>query len=356
MELFRLNSDYLPGDTVKKFDTLAWTERYLKAGDFKLEAVNDLSILRDLPLGCLISHTDTKEVMIVENYELVRNKEKQLVASLTGRTFETFAEKRVTAGSKLALYDGSGNANVEILAAMASCEAARYILRYGLEPGTASTDDEIANLLVVEDIVTYDTDVSYQIQRGDIYNNVVALLQVGDYGVKTVRPNGAQTTLNIVIHDGVNRVATVIFRAQNEDLVDASYFGSIKLEQNYAQIAADTATRLHRTTALGADVYGLGRKVMYEEASDLEGAFSPATSTDALAGRGQAALDKNRVITLMQAQVSETAKPKFKYDYDVGDIVMVYGEFSVASAMRVTEHILTIDENGMNGYPSLSIV
>jgi hypothetical protein len=57
----------------------------------------------------------------------------------------------------------------------------------------------------------------------------------------------------------------------------------------------------------------------------------------------------------MDAKISITAKPKFKIDYDVGDLVSVFGEFGTKQIFRVSEHILTVDKDGQKGYPTLSI-
>jgi hypothetical protein len=168
-----------------------------------------------------------------------------------------------------------------------------------------------------------------------------------------VRPNGAQTTLDIVVHDGVDRTGTVIFYAMYEDLDDAKYFWSNKGDMNYIAIATDSTFRLYRDRAMGADVTGLLKKEYYVEASDLKGAYSPPTATDVVASRAQMELDEYKGCQMVEATISETARPKFKIHYDVGDLVMVFGEFSVAQPFRVTEHILTIDDDGERGYPSL---
>ena len=58
----------------------------------------------------------------------------------------------------------------------------------------------------------------------------------------------------------------------------------------------------------------------------------------------------------MQAKISQTAKPKFKINYDVGDLVTCFGDFGTVQKMRVTEHVLTVDKDGIQGYPTLNIV
>ena len=357
MELFKLSpSTYLPGDTIREYESLIWTERYQSYGDFKLTVVNDTRVLSALPLGTLISHSDTYQVMIVEDHSIERDSDKKLQIEVTGRTFETFAENRPTVGCDSGLYNsGTGAAIVETITNTPENVAKQLFINKMVSP-TATANDAIPNLFVGTSIRVPDTSATHTIRRGDTYSRAMELLKICDAGVKVVRPHGAQTTLDIIIHDGADNSTTVIFYAQLEDLEDAKYFWSNKAFKNYAQISAHTAVRTYRHRDLGSDVTGLSRRVQYVDANDLEGAFSPPLTTDAMATRAQNVLDSHKMISLVQAKIATTAKPKFKVNYDIGDLVGVFGEFSVAQTMRVTEHILTIDSKGIRGYPALSAV
>jgi hypothetical protein len=292
--------------------------------------------------------------MIVENHEIFRDDKRNLQIAVTGRTFETFAENRTTAGSEQPLVDGTGATIVESIAAAPSSTIALGLLKARMEPGTASAANAIPNLAISASIRVLDTAMAQVIRRGDLYSRIIELLNLCDAGLKNVRPNGAQTTLNLIIHDGSDLRSSVIFYALNEDLSDCKYFYSISDYKNYAAIATNTTNRVYRTRDLGADVNGLQRRSMYVEASDLKGAYSPPTATDVVASRAQMELDQVIQLYLMEAKVTETARPKFKINYDVGDLVMVLGDYDIADPMRVTEHILTFDNKGMRGYPTLS--
>lgn len=355
MEFFKLDSSYLPGTTITNYESLVWSERYRDPGDFKLVVKDEIAILNTLPAGTLVSHTDTLEVMMVENHELTRDDKKHPIVTISGRSFETFAENRTTAGSETALYSGTPEVgNVETVASASSSTIAATLLKGRMEPGTASAANAIPNLRIVTTMRAPDGAMAQVIKRGDLYSRVIELLNLCDGGLMNRRPNGAQTTLDLVVHDGIDRTATVIFYALNDDLTDCKYFWSIKDYRNYAAIATHITARVYRTRDLGADVNGLARRVIYVEADDLKLAYSPPTSTDVVASRAQATLDDQIQLYLMEAKVTETAKPKFKFHYDVGDLVMVLGEFEAAEAMRVTEHILTADDKGIRGFPSLS--
>lgn len=357
MMFFKLApTTYQPNTTIENFETLAWTERYQSPGDFKLVVDNEINILTTFPYGTLVSHTDTRAVGIVENHEIERDKDKNLKITISGRTFETFLEERVTAGSLTALYT-TGIANVQTTGVISSCHAALALINAALTPGTATANDQITNFSASETMRVHPTAMNHVIKRGDVYGNVLELSRIAKAGIKSERPaSGVVDTLKLIVHDGVDRIGTVIFYAQSGDLEDAKYFWSNKNYRNYAQIATHITARLYKNRDIATTPTGLDRRVVYVEANDLEGAYSPPTATDVVAGRAQGVLDETVIVSLLQAKIAATAKPKFKIDYDVGDLVKVYGEFSSNTNMRVTEHILTVDKNGTQGYPSLSAV
>lgn len=350
MELFKLvNSTWLPGARVKDFESLIWTERYQTAGDFQLIVKDDVSILTALPLDTLISHTDTKEVMIVENHEIDRDSKKKLIVTVTGRSLETFTENRLTTGSSTAL-ESAGVANVETVTGTSENIAANLIT-------TAFTPvpDQIPNISV--SVVARVPDASYSqvLKRGDIYTRLLEFLQLGNYGIKITRPLVAGNPMAFIIHDGLDLSATVIFKAQNEDLDNAKYLWTKKDSKNYATVAAKNFVHEYRQRDLLSDVTGLNRRSLYVEAQDLDGAYAFGSTDGVVSSRAQNELSFHPLITLMQGVVAKTAKSKFKIDYDIGDLVTVSGEFGLVQPMRVVEHILTKDKNGIQGYPSLAI-
>jgi len=357
MDLFKLTSTFYPGPTITKFDTLIWRERFREAGDFVIQSTNDLSALEALPLGSFISHSDTGEAMIVENHEIVRQKDKTLKITISGRSAEVLAEDRSVLGTNIQLINAISNQQNETVLTGTPEDIAALLLRRGLQRYfTLYLDDWIPNLAVRQEIVTMDSSREISIQRGDVYSAVIPLLATAAAGLKIVRPSGAQTTLDIVVHDGINRSSTVSFYAQQEDLVDATYFWSIKGYKNTATVNTKSSWRVVQDRAIVPTLTGLDRRVMYVAAADIEGTFPSPTTTDVLASRGQLALDERRKLQILSATISETARPKFKLNYDVGDLVTVLGEFSTSSVMRVTEHITTVDAKGVRGYPSLSTV
>lgn len=380
MHLFRLTPDiYHPSDTVQKFESLAWIERYREAGDFQLRAIDDTSILDILPIDSLVSHTDTREVMIVENHEIIRDPKKRLLVTISGRSLETMAENRTTPDSQLPFWNATQTVETPVVIFPndpATVAALILQMRFqGAPPAYvgnplefyfyAPTGQIVPNIICYASLDRPKDSANYPMKRGELYKVVLELLASADAGIKVNRPItnpalGSEPKLYFVVYDGEDLTEEVVFYAAREDLDSATYFQSHKGYKNYATIAAlRHSIPEYQSLALTAPEVGFKRRILYVEAQDLkmhpDNYVPDVNGPDAVSTRAQGELDHNGKISLMDAKISITAKPKFKIDYDVGDLVSVFGEFGTKQIFRVSEHILTVDKDGQKGYPTLSI-
>lgn len=358
MQLYKLPSafPFFPSDTIQisSDDSLIWTERFQTNGEFTLEKTNDLSVLSALPIGTLVSHTDTHQVMIVEDHQVERDKEKQLKVKVTGRTFETFLENRLSPASFSPLYDGSGN-QIVFTSTDTGANLALYLInRTIVYPVTLIEADGVPGISAQVIARVSGIPMTHAWKRGEVYSQMMDLLALDGYGIKTYL-NTLTGTIWFYLHDGIDRTASVTFYSQYEDLEDSSYLMSSKGLKTNAQVATHTSGRVYLSKDYASDPTGLDRRYTYLEEDDLIGVYNVPSTSDALATRAQAELNYCRKKSIMDAKVSLSAKPKFKLNYDIGDLVTLVGEFNAVQTMRVTEHILTVDANGQQGYPALSL-
>jgi len=59
--------------------------------------------------------------------------------------------------------------------------------------------------------------------------------------------------------------------------------------------------------------------------------------------------------TVFDGQVSSLSKKRYNVHYELGDTVLVKGEYDVQQKLRVTEYIRNQDETGETGYPTLAM-
>ena len=74
MELFKFVPGTTPtvleqGQVINGYTSATWTERYSELGEFEIQTQLSSGLREFLPIGTLISHSNTLDVMIVENHE-----------------------------------------------------------------------------------------------------------------------------------------------------------------------------------------------------------------------------------------------------------------------------------------------
>jgi hypothetical protein len=83
------------GEAINGVRSVMWTERYRGVGEFEIKAFLSSGLLSKLPLGTLISHVNTLEVMMVEDHQITENKDEDPMLTITGRSFYAFLDFRV---------------------------------------------------------------------------------------------------------------------------------------------------------------------------------------------------------------------------------------------------------------------
>jgi hypothetical protein len=162
-----------------------------------------------------------------------------------------------------------------------------------------------------------------------------------------------------VIHRGVDRSAQVVYSYDTGEIESADYLWSIKKLKNSALVSGKWVEV--RVDDLSKTEYN--RRMMYVDASDIDDPFdAPPTGIDLLnievkmEQRGVAALAAQKEIALAKAEVSkENTKATYRRDFDVGDLIMVSGDYNETSKMRVTEFVEIEDERGQSAYPTLTM-
>lgn len=201
--------------------------------------------------------------------------------------------------------------------------------------------------------------------------------------------------LRFDIYDGIDRSATVGFSYFRGDVTNPSYLYSVK----------DLKTVLERVTKAGGnDLYrnateqaysGLQRRVGVLDAGDLEVPDEPKppkhfrknatraqknayydkmdeyldlhdaweieqaaileefrTDTDGESAHGLAKVNR---ISLFTGDISPLAPYQYQVNYNLGDLVMLKGEYDETVKMLVNEYTFTEDNEGDRGFPGLAL-
>ena len=361
MDLFKFNPGSDPtnleqGEAINGFTSVMWAERYREPGDFEIVAPLSSGILQQLPLGTMISHTNTLEVMMVENQNIKDEEDADPIVSITGRSLELILEDRIL-GANLS-HQSVILTPYLIGPTTVAAQAVQIINEHIKTPG--DVNNTLAYFEAWTDIAE-GTSEARTFGRENLHKVIIDLLAVDNLGIKVIRKNpwddrGNDLKTWFVIHKGVDRTASVIFSRKAGDLEGAEYFWSNRKYANSVMVVGRYVNINVHTPGYS----GYNRSTMVVDADDIDGHLDTVPSGSvlndvvaAMGSRGNAALASQNHINLIRADISEISKYHYRRDYDIGDIVTVDGNFGEIAPMRVVEYVEIQDENEEKGHPTL---
>jgi 3'-phosphoadenosine 5'-phosphosulfate sulfotransferase len=348
--------DLYNGILVQGIKSIMWIERYREAGEFTIVANVSSGVKEALPIGSIISHVQSADLMIVENHEISDSKGEDLEVTITGRSFETILEQRVAGANKAF---PAGQPQVMTLAADYSWVHAVNLIKSHIDPAFVVDQSDALNKVNTFHYVnnTTGTHVVREIKIGELYSTILDILAEDNLGIAIVRPfEVGSTTTQLVVHDGVDLSSDVVFSFDAGDITNVDYLWSNKNSKNSIMVVSKWAQEMVKSYS------GYQRRVTIIDASDIDEQYNDppdpatlATIQQSLRNRGLQVLKSRNEISLSKAQAAKNAK-KYVYrnDFKVGDIVLIDGLFNESAKMRVTEYVEIFDKDGSSQYPTLS--
>jgi len=350
------------GQYINGAESIMWVERYLEAGEFEIRAALSSGLRDFLPLGTLISHIDTMEVMIVENHQVVEDEENDPSIVITGRSFDTYLENRIV-GMNLARA-GSTISEYILAADYSSKQIVKMINDHIVNP-PAAANDALTNVIAQTDLATIAGGVqdARTINRGNVSERARELLHVDDLGIRTIRRNtfgigtGTSTQTIIDVYGGVDRTKTVMFSWKSGDFSRIEYLFTQKQQKNSALVLGR-----YIWTTVDTGPFKYDRRIMIVPADDLDGNLTAVPSGAALTAllakmviRGRQALKEQHYVTLAGADLSNMSAYQYRKDYGLGDLVTLDANYQNIITVRIVEYAEIEDESGYSGHPTLSL-
>lgn len=338
---------------------LTWIERYREAGEFQITGQMSSGVLDTLTKGTLVSHMDTRELMIVENIEINEARSESPTVSISGRSAITFLENRIVGAN--ATIANNGAIPDYVLNANAPWTQAFTLLRFHILAAYAIyADDVLPGVAIAVNadgipLPTWNPPTARIIKRGTVYERLMEILEPVDFGVRSYRDlAGGDTTF--WIHNGLDKSNLVVFSWDKGDLESTGYLTSSKKDKNTAFVTGNAVYgRVNGTET------GLNRRMIFLEDRDIDENQKPphdASTYTALqakiAVRGNDAIKANNSIEITAVDISPKTKYEYGRDYSLGDVVLIEGNYGASSKMRIVEYVYIEDESGQKGYPTLA--
>lgn len=359
MELYILDNLYRRVGVVDQFESVIWSERFKRVGDFQLTVLSTLENRTRFVPGIRLAHRYSRRVMTIETIEDSVDDEGRAILTIKGPSLEDILRHRLAVS---ALTDLETNPKWILTGTPLAIGNQLFhdICVTGiLNPGdiiSGVTEDSIYptdTIAPPEDSYTYDLDPK------DLYSALTGICDPFNMGFRLVRDLDT-SMLYFDIYMGSDRttqqtgLAAVVFSPDLENLRSTRKLTSVALYKNVAYVISKVGHEIVYQTDIDPDVEGFERRVLFVKADDIDDPDGPTASAQMIR-RGKEALANAVRFTALDGELAVSSKYKYERDYYLGDLVELRDGDGVTNQMQVTEQIFVSDKEGDRSYPTLAV-
>lgn len=357
MELWVLNTELQAIHFMDTFESLIWTERYYRYGDFEIRS-SVTPLLRSMLVADNYLWTKSSEhTMIVEDVQIESDVEDGGIFTVVGRSLESILERRIVYNKtvlKGSLHDGIKRLLNEN--AISPTDPDRKIDNLVFE----DSDDNYVNALVI-DMTLYGE---------NLYDVIQTLCETNKIGFKITLNDTNQFVFKL--YSGTDRSCEqmknpyVIFSPKFDNIINSNYIESKKNLKTIALVAGrekDDGSRetvtVTKNTAAGT---GLSRRELFVDGGGVSttdengNELSNEAYTTQLTLRGREELGLHTVTQTFEGEVETSKMFQYGKDFFKGDIVQVMNEYEIEARTRIVEFVISQDVNGVTTYPTFETV
>lgn len=360
MDLMVLNEKFDSIDVIDEYESLIWTDRYSKCGDFEIYTFATTDIINKLAQKRFLYNPDSEHIMVIENIEITTDVEKGNKIKVTGRSAESLLDRRII-WEQITL-DGYLQGQIKKL----------------LEKNAISPDIEerkIPHLIFEEtdDPAITELTISKQYTGDNLYDVIADICDTYKIGFKIRLTN--ENKLAFSLYAGADRSYDqfgnphIVFSPNFENLVNTNFYKSNTEIKTLALVAGeDEGLGINRRKLVvgNEDLIGFDRRELFVDARDIQsevyGEDGETTEMPIeeyeklLKERGEEKLAEYKNIHTFEGEVEPTVNYTYGMDYFIGDICQIENEFDMQAKARITEFIFSESTSGINYYPTFEII
>lgn len=355
MEFLVLDENLNTSSVLDSYESILWTERYNKCGDFEIcESMTD-TILKELRQDYYIWTRDSKQTMIVEDIHITSDAEDGNNVIIVGRSLESILERRIIWNQTI--LTGNFQSAIKKLLdenIISPTDSNRKISNFIFKE---STDPEITKL-------TLDT----QYTGDNLYEVVCDLCAAKNIGFSVSLNEDREFVFEL--YAGANRSYDqienpyVVFSPKFENIINSNYIESKKMLKTVTLVAGEGEGSARKTVTVELTTgggSGLTRRELYTDARDISTTTESGTLSDKeyqaqLSQRGEEKLAENTITRSFEGEMDSDKIFVYGEDFFMGDIVQIVNEFGVEAKARVVEMIRSQDESGIESCPTFETV
>lgn len=356
MELAILDDSFNETAIIDTYESLIWTERYFKCGDFELYIPFKSNILECIKHNYYAFMKDSTQQMIVEGIEVKTDPETGSHITFSGRSLESMLDRRI-------IWDKT------ILSGNFQNGIKKLLDENVINPSNANR--KIPNFIFKEstDPVITALKIDAQYTGDNLYTVIQNQCETNGVGFQIILNDNNEFEFSL--YNGADRSFSqeanpyVIFSKNFNNIVNSNYIKSVQPMKNVTLVAGEEPTAndwsSRRKVTVGTAT-GMNRRELFTDARDLQSTdsngnkISDADYISQLNQRGVEKLLENKYDETFDGEIE--AKQEFIYgkDFFKGDIVQIENELGIDAKARVSEYIRSQDSDGLSQYPTFSII
>lgn len=356
MDINVLNTSFQLEATVDVYDSLIWTERYDKCGDFEITLPLTDEMMNAFRLERYLQIETSNMTMVVETIKIATDAENGDKITVSGRSLESILDRRIVWGLQV-LSGNFQNAIKSLLdkAIISPSIADRKISNFRFVP---STDSRITDLKI-----------DAQFTGDNIYDTICELCKERELGFRIVLTEDGYFDFNL--YAGTDRTYDqfenpyVAFSPEFENLLDSVYTEETAWMKTITLIGGEDKGNERRYTTAGSGK-GLARRELFTDARDIQSEVHDAegnatTLTEAeyiaqLQQRGMQKLTDLKEDPTFDCEIETKITYVANQDFFKGDLVQIANGHGQEERVRIMEIITSDDSSGLNIYPTFEVV
>ena len=345
MDIYILNENFQTIGVIDAYESLIWTDRYNKYGDFEIYTNFSMDILNKVKQDYYVYISESEHMMIVEGLQIESDAESGNHLRITGRSLESILDRRIIWTQTS--ISGSLQNSIK-----------RLINESIINPSMA--DRRISNFIFEDSSDVRITSLTAEAEyTGDNLYEIVSTLCESNYiGYKITLNNLNQFVFKLYMGEDrgydQNSNPYVVFSPSYENIVNSDYVDSTEVMKNVALVAGEDSGQQRRTLIVGSGS-SLTRRELFVDARDIQ-SDKVSDYNAALRQRGLQYLIENSRVVSFEGQVEATRMFVYGEDFFMGDIVQIVNEYGIQGSARVVEFIHNEDVNGIQMYPTFEAV
>ena len=344
---------------IDTYESLIWTDRYDKEGDFELcFGVNAVSrdIIDKIQLEAYCKIDSSEHFMIIKKIEMVRDEDDVMKITLSGISLESILSRRILLGKVEFVYVDENKQEHDV---NLQDSIQQMLTDTIIEP--ADLDRKIHDFVFIpsedERITSLMFRATYENENlGDAVQKLCAEYNLG---YKIIVNKEKQIIFSLYI--GEDRSNNVIFSPFYDNIYDTNFYSSTEGYANYIFIEKSSHERDKKTEYDLTSAYttlmmptGIRRIEVYEKKNKLfDNDDSQTVSDEELQKKAVKFLRKeNGIVSAFEGEVIPFVVFTYGTDYFTGDHVQLVDYFGNSKTVYISEVVISYDDEGLKILPT----